>query len=60
MKHVLSLLLVAIAVAMAGRPVASQDWRPGMIGADDRVRLEARGSPWDATGTTASRRKPST
>jgi protease YdgD len=50
MKHVALFLLLGIAVTMAGRPASSQDLRPGIIGQDDRVRLDAKGPPWDAIG----------
>src|SRR5262245_23048236 len=50
MKHVLLFLLIATAVAMAARPAPSQDLRPGIIGKDDRVRLDKKGPPWDAVG----------
>lgn len=50
MKHVLPFLLLGIAVAMATRPAPGQDLRPGIIGHDDRVRLDAKGPPWDAIG----------
>jgi len=51
MKNVaLFLLLLGIAVTMAGRPASRQDLRPGIIGQDDRVRLDAKGPPWDAIG----------
>jgi protease YdgD len=50
MKHVALFLLLGIAVTMAGRPASSQDLRPGIIGKDDRVRLDKQGPPWDAIG----------
>ena len=50
MRPIVLLLLIAIAVAMAGRHASSQDRRPGIIGRDDRVRLDAKGPPWDAIG----------
>jgi protease YdgD len=50
MRPIVLLLLIGIAVAMAGRHASSQDLRPGIIGQDDRVRLDAKGPPWDAIG----------
>ena len=50
MKHVFLLLLVGAAVAMAARLTQSEDLRPGIIGKDDRVRLDDKGPPWDAVG----------
>ena len=50
MRHALLLLLVGAAVVMAARLAPGQDERPGIIGQDDRVRLDAKGPPWDAIG----------
>jgi protease YdgD len=50
MKHVLLLLLFGMTVVMAGPLASGQDLRPGIIGEDDRVRLDAKGPPWDAIG----------
>jgi protease YdgD len=50
MRNVALFLLLGIAVTMAGRPASTQDLRPGIIGQDDRVRLDAKGPPWDAIG----------
>jgi len=50
MKHARLLLLVGIVVICASRPASSQDWHPGIIGEDDRVRLDEQGPPWDAVG----------
>lgn len=50
MKHVLLFLLLGVAVAMPGRPASSQGLVPGIIGKDDRVRLDEQGPPWDAIG----------
>jgi protease YdgD len=50
MKHALLLLLASIVVICAIRPASSQDLHPGIIGEDDRVRLEEHGPPWDAVG----------
>jgi protease YdgD len=50
MRPIVLLLLIGIAVAMAGRHASSQDLRPGIIGKDDRVRLDEQGPPWDAVG----------
>jgi len=50
MRNIVLLLLIGIAVAMAGRHASSQDLRPGIIGRDDRVRFDAKGPPWDAIG----------
>ncbi len=33
-----------------GWPAAGQNLRPGMIGEDDRIRVNTTGSPWDAIG----------
>ena len=37
-------------ITMAAMPVRSQDAKPGIIGADDRVPVESDGAPWDAIG----------
>jgi len=50
MKHLFLFLLIGMAVAAAGRPAPAQNLRPGIIGQDDRVRLDAKGAPWDAIG----------
>jgi len=50
MKHLLLFLLAGAAVVIAARSAPGQDQRPGIIGRDDRVRLEAQGPPWDAIG----------
>jgi protease YdgD len=43
-------ILAGLAVIFASGPAVSQDLRPGIIGNDDRVRLDQRGPPWDAVG----------
>jgi protease YdgD len=50
MKRGLSLLLTGMAVVCGNPPASSQDLHPGIIGEDDRVRLDERGPPWDAVG----------
>jgi protease YdgD len=45
------LALAAITASIiADQSAVSQDLHPGIIGKDDRVRLEAEGPPWDAVG----------
>jgi protease YdgD len=43
-------MLAGLAVIFATGSAASQDLHPGIIGNDDRVRLDQRGPPWDAVG----------
>ncbi len=50
MKHFALLALLAAALLVTGRPAVSQDLNPGIIGEDDRVRLDLQGPPWDAIG----------
>ncbi len=50
MKHSALLALLAAAVLVTCRPAVSQDLSPGIIGEDDRVRLDQQGPPWDAIG----------
>src|SRR5215468_6790491 len=50
MRHALLFLLIGLAVTTAGRLAAGQNPRPGIIGQDDRVRLDKHGPPWDAVG----------
>jgi protease YdgD len=50
MKHALLLLLASAVIICANRPASSQDLHPGIIGEDDRVRLDEHGPPWDAVG----------
>jgi len=50
MKRALPSLLIGMAAAMASRLASGQDLRPGIIGQDDRVRLDQKGPPWDAIG----------
>jgi protease YdgD len=50
MKHTLLSLLAGIVVACADWPAPGQDLYPGIIGEDDRVRLQEQGPPWDAVG----------
>jgi len=50
MRHVLLFLLIGMAAAMTDRLAPGQDLRPGIIGQDDRVRLDKQGPPWDAVG----------
>jgi protease YdgD len=42
--------LAGISIICAIRSASAQDLHPGIIGEDDRVRLDERGSPWDAVG----------
>ena len=48
-KPAFSALYVALAI-FGGAPVSAQDLHPGIIGEDNRVRVDARGPPWDAIG----------
>jgi protease YdgD len=43
-------ILVGMAVFFAAAPAICQDLHPGIIGNDDRARLDERGPPWDAVG----------
>jgi protease YdgD len=43
-------MLVGIAVIFAAGAALCQDLHPGIIGDDNRVRLDERGPPWDAVG----------
>src|SRR5215470_6115213 len=43
-------IFAGLAVIVAAGTAVSQDLRPGIIGNDDRVRLDERGAPWDAVG----------
>jgi V8-like Glu-specific endopeptidase len=43
-------VLAGLAIIFAAQTALSQDLRPGIIGNDDRVRLDERGPPWDAVG----------
>jgi protease YdgD len=45
-----TLLLAGMVVACADRPAVGQDLYPGIIGEDDRVRLQEQAPPWDAVG----------
>ena len=45
-----AVLCVASAVIVASVAAAAGDLRPGIIGADDRVRVEEAGPPFDAVG----------
>jgi protease YdgD len=42
-------LILLFANVFAG-PASAQDLHPGIIGEDDRVRVDERGPPWDAVG----------
>ena len=42
--------LCSVAVVTLGAPSASRELYPGMIGDDDRVRVDHRGAPWDSIG----------
>lgn len=42
--------LFGIAVVALSAPSSSRELRPGIIGDDDRVRVEQRGAPWNAVG----------
>ena len=48
-RSVLHVLACAVLMA-AGQPTSGQDLHPGIIGDDDRVRLDEQGPPWDAIG----------
>jgi len=50
MKHRLLFLLASTVVIGGIAPASGQDLHPGIIGEDDRVRLDERGPPWDAVG----------
>jgi protease YdgD len=50
MKHAFLLLFASTVAVCASRLASSQDLHPGIIGEDDRVRLDERGPPWDAVG----------
>ena len=50
MNPVLLFLLLCTAAVAASRLSPAQDLRPGIIGKDDRVLLQASGPPWDAIG----------
>ena len=50
MKRVFLFLLVALALFAGNNPAPSQDFRPGIIGEDRRVRLDLQGPPWDSVG----------
>ena len=42
--------LFSVAVVALSAPISSRGLHPGIIGDDDRVRVEQRGPPWDAVG----------
>lgn len=42
--------LCGVAIVAVGAPTSSRELRPGIIGDDDRVRVEQRGPPWAAIG----------
>ena len=42
--------LFGVAVVALSAPTSSRELHPGIIGDDDRVRVEQRGPPWDAVG----------
>ena len=42
--------LFGVAVVALSAPTSSRELRPGIIGGDDRVRVEQRGAPWNAVG----------
>ena len=44
------LVVFFVAVVALSEPTTSRELRPGIIGHDDRVRVEQRGPPWDAIG----------
>jgi protease YdgD len=50
MRSAVLQLLAGIAIICAIRSASAQDLHPGIIGKDDRVRLDERGPPWDAGG----------
>jgi protease YdgD len=43
-------ILAGLIIIFAARSAVSQDLHPGIIGDDNRVRLDERGPPWDAVG----------
>ncbi len=43
-------LLACVVLMTAIQPTSSRDLYPGIIGEDDRVRLDEAGPPWDAIG----------
>ncbi|NJM35187.1 MAG: trypsin-like serine protease [Rhodomicrobium sp.] len=43
-------MFCALAVMCAGRQLAARDLTPGIVGADDRVRIENESAPWAAIG----------
>jgi V8-like Glu-specific endopeptidase len=43
-------ILAGLIIIFAVRSALSQDLHPGIIGDDNRVRLDERGPPWDAVG----------
>jgi V8-like Glu-specific endopeptidase len=49
MRRILCLCL-CLAILAAASPASSRDPSPGIIGSDDRVRIESEGAPWDAIG----------
>ena len=42
--------LFGVAVVALSAPISSRELHPGIIGDDNRVRVEQRGPPWDAVG----------
>ena len=44
------LAVAAVSAVLGTAHAAGQKLRPGIIGQDDRVRVEQRGTPWDAIG----------
>jgi protease YdgD len=50
MKYFALLGLLTAAGLVVCRPALSQDLSAGIIGEDDRVRLDRQGPPWDAVG----------
>ena len=50
MKRCVRPMLVCLAAIFAAAPAMGEDLRPGIIGDDERMPVEARGSPWDAIG----------
>lgn len=49
-RHRVVLGLCGVVIVALSAPASSSKLYPGIIGEDDRVRVEARGAPWDAIG----------
>jgi protease YdgD len=49
-KFVRPTAMFCLCLALTSSNATSQDWHPGIIGEDDRVRVDKDGPPWDAVG----------